>query len=155
LKRQASTDWDKLDGYWRRKSGQVRYIIKREVFNALFSTTAQMTLVLQHLIQNGQITMAVAKGGGASAARIPKRSFGRMINVVGPLKLSSPAADRLGKTMRTRLPSIEAIGQNAPLRLGVAAALPFPDGTMPASGVAEGGSTRPTDGQPSGGQPPG
>jgi hypothetical protein len=75
LKRQASTDWDKLDGYWRRKPGQVRYIIKREVFNALFSTTAQMTLVLQHLIQNGQITMAVAKGGGASAARIPKKQF--------------------------------------------------------------------------------
>jgi hypothetical protein len=58
-----------------------------------------------------------------------------MINVVGPMKLSSPAADRLGKTMRTRLPSIEAIGQNAPLRLGVAAALAFSGGTMTASGL--------------------
>jgi hypothetical protein len=48
----------------------------------------------------------------------------------------SPAASRLGlKTMRTRLPSIEAIGQNAPLRLGVAAAVVFPDGTMTASGL--------------------
>jgi hypothetical protein len=37
--------------------------------------------------------------------------------------------------MRARLPSIEAIGQNAPPRLGVAAALAFPDGTMTASGL--------------------
>jgi hypothetical protein len=37
--------------------------------------------------------------------------------------------------MRTRLPSIEAIGQNAPLRLGVAAALAFPAGSMTASGA--------------------
>jgi hypothetical protein len=37
--------------------------------------------------------------------------------------------------MRARLPPIETIGQNAPLRLGVAAALAFPGGTMTASGV--------------------
>jgi hypothetical protein len=37
--------------------------------------------------------------------------------------------------MRARLPSIESIGQDAPLRLGVAAALAFPDGTMTASGL--------------------
>jgi hypothetical protein len=37
--------------------------------------------------------------------------------------------------MRTRLPSIESIGKNAPLRLGVAAALAFPDGSMTASGL--------------------
>jgi hypothetical protein len=37
--------------------------------------------------------------------------------------------------MHTRLPSIEMIGQNAPLRLGVAAALAFPDGSMTASGL--------------------
>jgi hypothetical protein len=37
--------------------------------------------------------------------------------------------------MRARLPSIEATGQNAPLRLGVAAALAFPNGSMMASGL--------------------
>jgi hypothetical protein len=51
------------------------------------------------------------------------------------MKLSSRAAEKLGKTMRTRLPSIEAIGRYAPLRLGVAAALAFPDGTVTASGL--------------------
>jgi hypothetical protein len=39
--------------------------------------------------------------------------------------------------MRTRLPSIETIGQNAPLRLGVAAAIAFADGLMTASGLHE------------------
>jgi len=76
LKKQlGSSDWDKLDGYWRRKSGQDRYIIKREVFNALFATNAQKDLVLKHLMENGQVTMAVAKGGDASSKRKPKGQF--------------------------------------------------------------------------------
>jgi hypothetical protein len=37
--------------------------------------------------------------------------------------------------MRTRLPPIETIGQKAPRRLGVAAALAFADGLMTASGL--------------------
>jgi hypothetical protein len=45
------------------------------VFNALFATTAQMDLVLNHLIENGQITRAVAKVAGASAACKPKKQF--------------------------------------------------------------------------------
>ena len=34
-----------------------------------------------------------------------------------------------------RIPSAEAISPNTPLRLGIAAALAFPDGTMTASGL--------------------
>jgi hypothetical protein len=75
LKRHASTDWDKLDGYWRRKSGQDRYVIKREVFNALFATATQKNLVLKHLMENGQIAMAVRKSGGASSERKPRGQF--------------------------------------------------------------------------------
>jgi hypothetical protein len=75
LKANASTDWDKLDGYWRRKSGQDRYVIKREVFNALFASIAQKDLILKYLIENGQITTAVAKGGDASSERKPKKQF--------------------------------------------------------------------------------
>src|SRR5580704_18409604 len=37
--------------------------------------------------------------------------------------------------MRARLPPIEAIGRETPLRLSVAAALAFPDGSMTASGL--------------------
>jgi hypothetical protein len=39
--------------------------------------------------------------------------------------------------MRTRLPSIEDIGQNVPLRLGVAAAVAFPDGSTRPRGLLD------------------
>jgi Domain of unknown function (DUF927) len=71
----ASTDWEKVDGYRSRPRGQDRYIIKREAFNALFATAAQKDLVLKWLIENGRITTAVAKSGGASAVRKPKEQF--------------------------------------------------------------------------------
>jgi hypothetical protein len=73
LKQLTSSDWDRLDGY--RKQQKHQYCIRREVFNALFATPAQRKLVLNHLIENGQITMAVAKGGGASAVRRPQDQF--------------------------------------------------------------------------------
>src|ERR1700686_136102 len=45
--------------------------------------------------------------------------------------------------MRVRLPSAEAIGRDTPIRLGVAAALAFPDGSMTTSGLRrEGGRGR-------------
>jgi hypothetical protein len=37
--------------------------------------------------------------------------------------------------MRARLPSIENVGPDSPVRLNVAAALAFPDGSMTASGL--------------------
>jgi hypothetical protein len=75
LKRHTTTDWGKLDGYWWRKSGQIRYIIRREIFNSLFATTAQKNLLLNHLIENGQITVAVGKSRSPSAVRKPKKQF--------------------------------------------------------------------------------
>jgi hypothetical protein len=74
-KQLTSTDWDRLDGYRKLLSGRDHYYMRREVFNALFATTAQKNLVLKHLIENGQITTAVAKGGGASAVRKPQDQF--------------------------------------------------------------------------------
>src|SRR5580692_12706748 len=41
---------------------------------------------------------------------------------------------------RSRLPSREEIGPDTPLRLGVAAALAFPDGSMTASGLRREGA---------------
>jgi hypothetical protein len=75
LRENASTDWGKIEGYRWRSSDRDRYVIKREVFNSLFATTAQKNLLLNHLIENGQITTAVAKGGGVSTARKPKKQF--------------------------------------------------------------------------------
>jgi hypothetical protein len=42
--------------------------------------------------------------------------------------------------MRARLPPLEAIGPDTPLRLRVAAALAFPDGSMTASGLRREGA---------------
>jgi hypothetical protein len=101
-KQLTSTDWDRLDGYRKLLSGRDHYYIRREVFNALFAASAQRKLVLNHL------TIASRRTS----------SYGRTEGVAGRMKLSSRAADRLGKTMGTRLPSIEALGQNAPPREG-------------------------------------
>jgi hypothetical protein len=40
-----------------------------------------------------------------------------------------------GRSMRGTIPSRDQVGHETPLRLGVAAALAFPDGTMTASGL--------------------
>jgi hypothetical protein len=74
-RQRASHDWENADGYWRRKSGQDRFVIKREVFNALFANTAQKDLVLKWLIEDGRIIVAVRKNGGASSERRPKDQF--------------------------------------------------------------------------------
>jgi hypothetical protein len=74
-KQVTSSDWDKLDGYRRLLSKKHQYFIRREVFNALFATAAQRNLVLNHLIESGRITMAVAKGGDASAMGKPQDQF--------------------------------------------------------------------------------
>jgi Domain of unknown function (DUF927) len=71
----TSDEWDKVDGYQRQKEMQDRYIIKREVFNALFATVPQRDLVLKWLIENRRITTAVVKGGSASATAEPKKQF--------------------------------------------------------------------------------
>jgi hypothetical protein len=60
-----------------------------------------------------------------------------MIGVAGRIKSFSRAATSSAKTMRARLPPIETIGQNTPLRVGVAAALALPDGAMTASGLRD------------------
>jgi hypothetical protein len=75
LKADASTDWDKVDGYRWRSSGQARYVIKGEVFHTLFATAFQKDLVLKYLAENNQITLAVGKAGDASAERKPKKQF--------------------------------------------------------------------------------
>jgi hypothetical protein len=71
----ASKDWDKVDGYWMRRSEQDHYIIKCEIFNALFDTTAQRDLLLNWLIDNNRITMALVKTAGAGVSRNPKEQI--------------------------------------------------------------------------------
>jgi hypothetical protein len=71
----ASTDWDMADGYRRRRRGQDHFVIKRELFNALFPTTGQRDLVLRWLIENHRITTAFLKAPANTLLREPKGQF--------------------------------------------------------------------------------
>jgi hypothetical protein len=74
LQANGATDWRKIDGYLVRRDGRDRYSIRREVFNGIFASTAQRDLVLQHLIEAKQITLALRKGGAAAGSK-PKQQF--------------------------------------------------------------------------------
>jgi Domain of unknown function (DUF927) len=74
LKEAKSTDWDRTDGYRIRTKDENRYVLKGEIFNAIFATEAQRDLVLQHLIDEKQLTLALRKGGTATSAT-PKKQF--------------------------------------------------------------------------------
>lgn len=97
LKANASTDWDKVDGYRWRSSGLARHVIKRDVFHTLFATTFQKELVLKYLIENNQITTAVGKGGDAAATAKTKKQFTwPTVSAAGRIRSLSRATNQLG-----------------------------------------------------------
>ncbi len=74
LEADRSTDWDRIEGYRVRTKHRNRYVIKREMYNAIFATTVQRDLVLRHLIRSEQITLAISKNGSGTTAK-PKKQF--------------------------------------------------------------------------------
>jgi hypothetical protein len=74
LKADKATNWREVEGYRARRNGYDRYVIRREVFNRIFASTAQRDLVLQHLLDENQITFALRKHEGAAIAE-PKQQF--------------------------------------------------------------------------------
>jgi hypothetical protein len=74
LETSDSADWEKIPGYWKRRNTDDRYIIRREVFNAIFATAVQRDLVLKYLIEHNQIKLALPKGGVSTTAK-PKKQF--------------------------------------------------------------------------------
>jgi hypothetical protein len=73
-KADEATDWGKVEGYRVRRDSGNRYIIKREVFNGIFASIAQRDLVVQHLIEENRIILALCKGGAAATPK-PKQQF--------------------------------------------------------------------------------
>jgi hypothetical protein len=73
LEADHSTDWDRIEGYRVLTKHRNRYVIKGEVFNAIFATTVQQELVLRHLIRSKKITLAVSNGSGTTEK--PKKQF--------------------------------------------------------------------------------
>jgi hypothetical protein len=71
----SQAEFDKADGYRRRQPRLTQYIIKREVFNAVFASSTQKTLVIDWLIENQRITLAVPIASVGAAELKPKEQF--------------------------------------------------------------------------------
>jgi hypothetical protein len=74
LKADKATNWHKVEGYRARRDGRDRYVIRREAFNGIFASTAQRDRVLQYLIEENQITLALRIGEAAAGSK-PKQQF--------------------------------------------------------------------------------
>jgi Domain of unknown function (DUF927) len=68
-------DFEKIDGYRQRQRSFIRYIIKREVFNAVFASSTQKTLVIDWLIENQRITLTVPIASAGAVELKPKGQF--------------------------------------------------------------------------------
>jgi len=74
-KRARKTDFEKIDGYRRRREKENRYVIKREAFNSIFASETQRALVTEWLIQRQQITLATSKESAGAPSPGPKEQF--------------------------------------------------------------------------------
>jgi len=70
-----TANFDEVDGYRRRQKKCTRYIIKREAFNAVFTSRTQKTLVIGWLIENQRITRAVPNASAGADELKPKGQF--------------------------------------------------------------------------------
>jgi hypothetical protein len=74
LEGDRSTDWDRIKGYRAQSKRKNRYLIKGEVFNAIFATTVQQEIVLRHLIRNKLIKLGTSKSGSGTTEK-PQKQF--------------------------------------------------------------------------------
>jgi hypothetical protein len=67
----AEDHCERIDGYRELEPGRIRFVIKRDAFNAIFASAHERELVLEWMIQKQRITLAVSKvapaGSKASA----------------------------------------------------------------------------------------
>ena len=68
-------DYEKLDGYREVKDGVHRFTIKCESFGKTFASTADGALVLDRLIEQGRITLAVSTMATPGSSPKPREQF--------------------------------------------------------------------------------
>lgn len=92
-KSRLTFDYSSLAGFRERAGARNRYLIKRQNFNAIFSSVEQQDLVTKWLIDHGQITLATPKRSSGAADQTPQYQFiwpdgirRRSIEVFRPLK---------------------------------------------------------------------
>jgi hypothetical protein len=69
----AKGHYENVDGYWKRESGMYRCIIKCDAFNSIFSGTYDRNLVLNWLIRERQIGLAMSKVTAPGSEPRPKK----------------------------------------------------------------------------------
>jgi hypothetical protein len=102
----VTANFNKVHGYRQRQEKVTRHIIKREAFNAVFTSSTQKSLVIDWLIKNQRITLAVPSASAGAAELKPKGQFiwpdgvrRRSYEIIWPRKrrASKAAAKRGGK----------------------------------------------------------
>jgi hypothetical protein len=73
--KKMSVNFSEVDGYRQRQGKDRIYVIKREVFNSVFASTKEKTLVTEWLIKNQRITLALVDGSIGAAELKPKVQF--------------------------------------------------------------------------------
>jgi uncharacterized protein (DUF927 family) len=74
-KRARKTDFEKIEGYRKRREKENRYFIKRDAFNSIFGSETQRALVTEWLIQRQHITLAISKESAGTPSPAPKEQF--------------------------------------------------------------------------------
>jgi hypothetical protein len=68
-------DYDKIDGYRKRRKKTNRYVIKRDAYNFIFASETQRALVTQWLMQKQRITLATPKATVGAPSPEPRNQF--------------------------------------------------------------------------------
>jgi hypothetical protein len=71
----VTANFNKVHGYRQRQEKVTRHIIKREAFNAVFTSSTQKSLVIDWLIKNQRITLAVPSASAGATEVKPKGQF--------------------------------------------------------------------------------
>ena len=87
--------FDGHDGYRERLKKVTRYIVKRDVLNAVFCSESQKRLVIEWLAAKKRITLATPKASGGEPRITPKAQFiwpdgvrRRSVEIFWPLKFN-------------------------------------------------------------------
>ena len=105
-------DYDKEDGYRQQEPDVNRYIIKREVYNAIFSSGEQADLVTRWLIDKRKMTLSAPKHSGGVVEPTPQAQFNwpdgerrRSVEIVWSLKRPRSAKKEKSKGNKKKQPN--------------------------------------------------
>ena len=112
---QPGLDYDKVDGCKQQEPEANRYVIKRDAYNAIFSSAEQQALVTSWLMEKGRVTLATPKHSDGPAEPTPQAQFTwpdgerrRSIEIVWRLKKFRAAKKEKSKDNKKKQPKKSA-----------------------------------------------